>query len=94
MATLLLSVMGAFAEFERSLILERQRESIAAAPASRPGSCASASPPAGARRQSVACWRWWWTQRPAWSPREGQRPDGITLISAPTTIPLIPTPTS
>jgi DNA invertase Pin-like site-specific DNA recombinase len=31
MATLLLSVMGAFAEFERSLILERQREGIAAA---------------------------------------------------------------
>jgi DNA invertase Pin-like site-specific DNA recombinase len=30
-ATLLLSVMGAFAEFERSLILERQREGIAAA---------------------------------------------------------------
>ncbi|MBF6540551.1 recombinase family protein [Nocardia farcinica] len=33
MATLLLSVMGAFAEFERSLILERQREGIAAAKA-------------------------------------------------------------
>ncbi len=31
LATLLLSVMGAFAEFERSLILERQREGIAAA---------------------------------------------------------------
>jgi DNA invertase Pin-like site-specific DNA recombinase len=31
MATLLLSLMGAFAEFERSLIRERQRESIAAA---------------------------------------------------------------
>ncbi|WP_405180921.1 recombinase family protein [Nocardia sp. NBC_01377] len=31
MANLLLSVMGAFAEFERSLILERQREGIAAA---------------------------------------------------------------
>ncbi|MGW4121046.1 recombinase family protein [Nocardia sp. NPDC004711] len=31
MSTLLLSVMGAFAEFERSLILERQREGIAAA---------------------------------------------------------------
>ena len=31
MATLLLSVMGAFAEFERALILERQREGIAAA---------------------------------------------------------------
>ncbi|WP_267895364.1 recombinase family protein [Streptomyces sp. CB01373] len=30
MATLLLSVMGAFAEFERALILERQREGIAA----------------------------------------------------------------
>ena len=29
MATLLLSVMGAFAEFERSLIRERQREGIA-----------------------------------------------------------------
>jgi len=28
MATLLLSVMGAFAEFERSLIRERQREGI------------------------------------------------------------------
>ncbi len=35
MATLLLSVMGAFAEFERSLILERQREGIAAAKAAR-----------------------------------------------------------
>lgn len=33
MATLLLSVMGAFAEFERSLISERQREGIAAAKA-------------------------------------------------------------
>jgi len=31
MATLLRSVMGAFAEFERALILERQREGIAAA---------------------------------------------------------------
>jgi DNA invertase Pin-like site-specific DNA recombinase len=31
MANLLLSVMGAFAEFERSLILERQREGITAA---------------------------------------------------------------
>jgi DNA invertase Pin-like site-specific DNA recombinase len=31
MATLLLNVMGAFAEFERALILERQREGIAAA---------------------------------------------------------------
>jgi DNA invertase Pin-like site-specific DNA recombinase len=31
MATLLLSVMGAFAEFERALILERQREGISAA---------------------------------------------------------------
>jgi DNA invertase Pin-like site-specific DNA recombinase len=33
MATLMLSVMGAFAEFERALILERQREGIAAAEA-------------------------------------------------------------
>lgn len=33
MATLLLSVMGAFAEFERALIKERQREGIAAAKA-------------------------------------------------------------
>jgi DNA invertase Pin-like site-specific DNA recombinase len=31
MATLLLSVMGAFAEFERALIRERQREGIARA---------------------------------------------------------------
>ena len=31
MATLLLSVMGAFAEFERALIRERQREGIAQA---------------------------------------------------------------
>jgi DNA invertase Pin-like site-specific DNA recombinase len=31
MATLLLSVVGAFAEFERALILERQREGIAMA---------------------------------------------------------------
>jgi DNA invertase Pin-like site-specific DNA recombinase len=31
MSTLLLSMMGAFAEFERSLILERQTEGIAAA---------------------------------------------------------------
>lgn len=31
MATLLLSIMGAFAEFERALILERQREGIALA---------------------------------------------------------------
>lgn len=33
MANLLLSVMGAFAEFERSLIRERQREGIALAKA-------------------------------------------------------------
>ncbi len=33
MSTLLLSVMGVFAEFERALILERQREGIAAAKA-------------------------------------------------------------
>ncbi|WP_406277050.1 recombinase family protein [Nocardia sp. NBC_00881] len=33
MANLLLSVMGAFAEFERALILERQREGIVAAKA-------------------------------------------------------------
>ena len=31
MATLMLSVMGAFAEFERALIRERQREGIALA---------------------------------------------------------------
>ncbi|RRR65708.1 MAG: hypothetical protein EI684_22360 [Candidatus Viridilinea halotolerans] len=31
MATLLLSVMGAFAEFERALLRERQREGIALA---------------------------------------------------------------
>ncbi len=31
MATLLLSVMGAFAEFERTLLKERQREGIALA---------------------------------------------------------------
>lgn len=33
MNTLMLSMMGAFAEFERSMILERQREGIAAAKA-------------------------------------------------------------
>jgi len=33
MSTLMLSMMGAFAEFERSLILERQREGIALAKA-------------------------------------------------------------
>jgi DNA invertase Pin-like site-specific DNA recombinase len=33
MATLMLSVMGAFAKFERSLIRERQREGIALAKA-------------------------------------------------------------
>lgn len=31
MATLLLSVMGAFAEFERAIIRERQREGVALA---------------------------------------------------------------
>lgn len=31
MSTLMLSVMGAFAQFERALILERQREGIAIA---------------------------------------------------------------
>ena len=35
MATLLLSVMGAFAEFERSLLRERQREGIALAKKTR-----------------------------------------------------------
>ena len=34
MAVLLLSVMGAFAEFERSLIRERQREGVALAKSS------------------------------------------------------------
>jgi DNA invertase Pin-like site-specific DNA recombinase len=33
MNTLMLSMMGAFAEFERSMLLERQREGIAAAKA-------------------------------------------------------------
>lgn len=33
MNTLMLSMMGAFAEFERSMILERQRKGIAAAKA-------------------------------------------------------------
>lgn len=58
LATLLLSVMGVFAEFELALILERQREGIAVAkqrgvytghkPAltpRRPTSCASVPPP-------------------------------------------------
>ncbi len=35
LATLLLSVMGAFTEFEHALMLERQREGIAAAKACR-----------------------------------------------------------
>ncbi len=61
MATLLLSVMGAFAEFERALILERQREGITAAkhrgvytgrnppsPPSRHSDYANAPPPANA----------------------------------------------
>ena len=42
MATLLLSVMGAFAGFERALILERQREGIAAAKAR--GVCTGRAP--------------------------------------------------
>lgn len=55
MATLLLSVMGAFAEFERSLIRERQREGIALArlPRSGPGverRAGSATAAAGRRR--------------------------------------------
>jgi DNA invertase Pin-like site-specific DNA recombinase len=58
MATLMLSVMGAFAEFERALIRERQREGITLArqrgayrgarnPCRRSGSksCAAAPPP-------------------------------------------------
>lgn len=67
MATLLLSVMGAFAEFERALILERQREGITAAkqrgvytgrtPAltpNRPTSSVNAPPPANAKPTSPA----------------------------------------
>jgi len=63
MATLLLSVMGAFAEFERSLIRERQREGIALArkrgayragrghwTPSRSRSCGRGSPRAPPRR--------------------------------------------
>jgi len=59
MATLMLSVVGAFAEFERALILERQREGIVAvkvaaptaaanplSPATRSPYCAPARPPA------------------------------------------------
>ncbi|MBF6208311.1 recombinase family protein [Streptomyces gardneri] len=58
MVNLVLSVMGDFAEFERALILERQREGIAAAkacgaytdanppsPPSKPPNCAPARPP-------------------------------------------------
>jgi hypothetical protein len=53
MATLLLSVMGAFAEFERALILERQREGMSVLrPENRrprwPGSSASAVKPSTA----------------------------------------------
>lgn len=46
MATLLLSVMGAFAEFERALIRERQAEGIASSQATRrlPGTEAGSHP--------------------------------------------------
>ena len=65
LANPLLSVKGAFAEFKRAPILERQREGIAAAkqrgvctgrnpplPPSRPSSCVNA-PPAG---NASPCW--------------------------------------
>lgn len=52
MATLLLSVMGAFAEFERALIRERQREGIALA--KQRGVPAPAVQPTGPRPRSHA----------------------------------------
>jgi DNA invertase Pin-like site-specific DNA recombinase len=69
MANLMLSVMGAFAEFERALIRERQREGIAIArqrgayrgrkrslsDESWP-SCIAVSPPASAKPSSPAIW--------------------------------------
>ncbi len=69
MAHLMLSVMGAFAEFERALIRERQREGIALArkrgvyrgasgrcPPARWPSSAGASPPASRRLRWPASW--------------------------------------
>ena len=62
MATLLLNVMGAFAEFERSLIRERQREGIALAKNQeawrlpRPHSVAGHGPRLGAARAGCR-WR-------------------------------------
>ncbi|UAK35951.1 recombinase family protein [Nocardia asteroides] len=66
MVNLVLSVMGAFAEFERALILERQREGIAAAkacgaytdanppsPPSKPPNCAPARPPGVSKAELV-----------------------------------------
>jgi|NGEPerStandDraft_6_1074524.scaffolds.fasta_scaffold111067_1 hypothetical protein len=72
MATLL-SVMGAFADFERALILERQREGVAAPSAvyigRRPRShrrpCSPSTPTT--RASGAGCrghWRVPWTRRP------------------------------
>jgi DNA invertase Pin-like site-specific DNA recombinase len=59
MATLLLSVMGAFAEFERALIRERQREGIALAkaPGAYRGPPPSTEPRPSSRTQAPSCRR-------------------------------------
>jgi len=74
MATLLLSVMGAFAEFERALILERQREGIAAAKqrgvytGRKPAPRAHSGPESRRVRLVAASLRAWQT----WDPSRGR----------------------
>jgi DNA invertase Pin-like site-specific DNA recombinase len=55
LSKLLLSVMGAFAEFERSLILERQREGIAIAKAA--GKCRGRKPTLSTGQVNELCKR-------------------------------------
>ena len=65
MANLMLSVMGAFAEFERSLIRERQRKGIALAKATRCIQRAEKDPHSGTcRRAGPAGWQRRFESRP------------------------------
>jgi len=78
MATLLLSVMGAFAEFERSLVRERQREGIAGPQARRlPGQGAGTGHRAGRAAAGTGCRRC--PRRPRWPASSDHAGDGLPV---------------
>jgi len=93
MANLLLSVMGAFAEFERALINERQREGISWPNSGAPiGGAKRPSPP----RLSPSCARAlrWASARPKWPGSLGSArspPDASTAPVTPERYPRLAT---